>query len=271
MTMPALGPALLFCPGDRPERFAKALAAADNPVLDLEDGVGPANKTAARAAVVAFVQTAPERTIVRINRPLTDFGRADAQAVAAAGARTVLLPKTETGAEVAALRRPGLAVIVTIETARGVLALGDILAQAGVAAISWGPYDLAADLGFAAVREKDGRYIGTIEQIRGQILLHAAAAGVPMLDTVTAEIADTALLQRDVGEAALLGMHGKFVVHPSQVAAVRTEFAPPAELVARCRRLLDAAGGRAVFMFEGEMVDEPILRRARTIVARAAR
>jgi citrate lyase subunit beta / citryl-CoA lyase len=92
-----------------------------------------------------------------------------------------------------------------------------------------------------------------------------------MLDTVTTEIANTALLERDVGEAALLGMYGKFVVHPSQVVAVRTEFAPPADLVARFRRMLDAAVGRAVFLFEGEMVDEPILRRAKTVVARAER
>jgi citrate lyase subunit beta / citryl-CoA lyase len=163
-----LGPALLFCPGDRPERFAKARAAADNPVLDLEDGVGAANKATARAAVASFVKEAPERTIVRINRPLTELGREDARVIAAAGARTVLLPKTETGAEIAALRQAGggradLAVIATIETARGVLALGDILAQEGVVAVSWGPYDLAADLGLAAVRHPDGRYLGPIE------------------------------------------------------------------------------------------------------------
>jgi citrate lyase subunit beta/citryl-CoA lyase len=271
-----LGPALLFCPGDRPERFAKARAAADNPVLDLEDGVGAANKGMARTAVASFLKEAPERTIVRINRPLTELGGADVAAIAAGGARTVLLPKTEAGAEIAALRQASavcadLAIIATIETARGVLALGDILAQAGVVAVSWGPYDLAADLGLTAVRAPDGRYLGPIEQIRNQILLHAAAAGVAMLDTVTTEIANTALLQRDVAEAALLGMSGKFVVHPSQVAAVRTEFTPPAEVVARSRRMLDAADGRAVFLFEGEMVDEPILRRAKTVVARAER
>jgi citrate lyase subunit beta/citryl-CoA lyase len=268
-----LGPALLFCPGDRPERFAKALAVADNPVLDLEDAVGGAGKAAARAAVAAFLPTAPERIVVRINRPLTELGQEDARVVTAAGVRTVLLPKTDAGAEIAALRagRPHLAIIATIETARGVLALGDILAQEGVVAVSWGPYDLAADLGMAAVRRADGRYLGPIEHIRDQILLHAAAAGVPMFDTVTTEIANAALLQRDVGEAVLLGMHGKFNVHPSQVAAVRAEFAPPAELVERSRRMLDAAAGRAVFQFDGEMVDEPILRRARTIVARAER
>jgi citrate lyase subunit beta/citryl-CoA lyase len=267
-----LGPALLFCPGNRPDRFEKALAAADQVVLDLEDGVAADDKGSARDAVVAFLGRRADRVVVRINRPLSEHGRADAAAVIAAGARVLLLPKTEMTAEIEALRDiphdgPPPQLIATVETARGALALGSILACPGVAAVSWGPYDLAADLGLKAVRGEDGRYLGPLEQIRNLILVHAAAACVPMLDTVTSELSNDRLLRRDADEAALLGLGGKFIIHPSQAAAIRAAFRPNEAEVARSRRMLAAVEGQAVLVFEGEMIDEPMLRRARRILA----
>src|SRR5206468_1228764 len=88
------GPALLFCPGDRPDRYEKARAAADAVILDLEDAVAPAGKDAARAAVAASALPA-ETTIVRINPVDAGMLEADLAAVEAAGYGTVMPGKPE--------------------------------------------------------------------------------------------------------------------------------------------------------------------------------
>jgi citrate lyase subunit beta/citryl-CoA lyase len=278
MTMNAeeLGPALLFCPGDRPERFAKAAAVSDQAVLDLEDSVFADKKDAARAAVVAYLRGAPPNVAVRVNHPTTTQGREDAAAVIEAGGRILLLPKTESGDDVdtilALQQRPGTTLlIVSIETARGVMALPDILARPGVAAVSWGPYDLAADMNARAVRDGAGRLLPPLAHARNQILLCAAATRTIVLDTVTVELQDTAILAREANDAAIVGMQGKFAVHPSQVEIkveiIRRSFCPSAEEVDRCRRLLAAVPANGAFLFDGEMIDEPMLRRARRTLA----
>src|ERR1700712_5721649 len=96
------GPALLFCPADRPERFAKAAAAADAVILDLEDGVGPATKDDARRALVE-TPLDPARTIVRVNPAGTDDHARDLEALADTSYATVVLAKTETAAQVESL------------------------------------------------------------------------------------------------------------------------------------------------------------------------
>src|ERR1700722_3971977 len=93
------GPALLFCPADRPDRYAKALAAADAVILDLEDGVGAGGKDAARAALVAALLQGdldPARVIVRVNVTGTPEHAADIAALRETGYRLIMLPKAET-------------------------------------------------------------------------------------------------------------------------------------------------------------------------------
>lgn len=266
------GPAILFCPGDRPERFAKAAAAADVAILDLEDGVAadPAAKDAAREAVCTYLRDVSTDVLVRINDPAGARGRADAEAMRAAGARCVVIGKTETTEQidvVAGEGEDGPDIIVTIESARGLLALPVLLSHPAVAGVSWGPYDLAADMGMRDVRDGEGRLLPILLDARNRMLIHAAAARVPAYDTVTAELTDGgAMLARDAGEAALLGCVGKFMIHPSQTGPVRTAFLPTEAEVDRARRLLDAVGDKGAFLFEGEMVDEPMMRRARHIL-----
>src|ERR1700741_1870952 len=94
--LPSLpGPALLFCPADRPDRYAKALAAADAVILDLEDGVGASGKDAARGAPIATALD-PARVIVRVNAVGTPEHPADIAALHGTAYRLVMLPKTET-------------------------------------------------------------------------------------------------------------------------------------------------------------------------------
>src|SRR6185312_5983174 len=90
----ALGPALLFCPADRPDRFAKALERADAVILDLEDAVAPGNRDAAREALTTTLLD-PARVIVRVNETGSSDQGADLEAVRAAGYRTVMVPKAD--------------------------------------------------------------------------------------------------------------------------------------------------------------------------------
>ncbi len=261
------GPALLFCPGDRPERFDKAVAAADMAVLDLEDGVAAPRRDEARMAVCDFLSRGG-RAAVRPNLPTSERGRADIVALAAAGARLLLLPKTETAQEIATVAAlTDAALIASVETARGALALEEICAHPAVAAVSWGPYDLAADMGARAVRDGQGVLLSPFAHIRDRLLIAAAAHGKAAIDTVTAELRDPAVIAADAASGAMLGFRAKFAIHPAQVAPIRAAYAPPAEDVARAERMLEQAGQGGAVLFEGEMVDEPMLRRARRLVA----
>src|SRR5690242_4797743 len=124
MSWSPAGPAWLFCPADRPERFGKAAERADVVILDLEDAVAAENKAAAREALVAS-SLDPERTAVRVNRAGTDDWAEDMHALAASPYRTVLLAKCESEREVVDARLA--AVIPMIETPLGVLSINEIL------------------------------------------------------------------------------------------------------------------------------------------------
>lgn len=269
-----LGPALLFCPGDRPERFQKAVDAADHAILDLEDGAAPANRDMARDAVAAYLGQASKPTIVRINAPSTDRGMADARAMLAAGARVLMLPKTESRNDVEAVAALGDAILIAvIESARGVQAMDEILAHPAVAAATWGPYDLAADMGLRKVRGDDTRLLPPLELARNRLLIAAAAARKVAIDTVTVEISNPELMTREAQEAADLGFAAKMCIHPTQVRIIRDGFRPSEAEVAHARKLIAAgeAAGNGALIYEGEMVDEPILKRARRVLAAAER
>src|SRR5690606_25089368 len=92
MSVFTLGPALLFCPADRPDRYAKAAERADGVILDLEDAVDPSAKDAAREALVGS-SLAPGRTIVRVNPHGTADHAADLDCLARTGYRMVMLAK----------------------------------------------------------------------------------------------------------------------------------------------------------------------------------
>lgn len=284
MALQDLGPALLFCPGDRPERFEKAAAGADHAILDLEDGTAPANRDQARANVVAFLgrlSAAPAHAdviappvIVRINLAGSERGKADAAALHAVRAPILMLPKVESARDIDAIATMGDAVLIaTIESARGAEAIGEILAHPRIAAATWGPYDLAADMGLRKVRDAENRLLPPLEMVRDRLLLAAVAARKPAIDTVTAEVANEAVIAREAQLAADLGFAAKMCIHPSQVSFVRAAYAPSESDIERAKRLLaaGAAAGNGALLYEGEMVDEPMLQRARRILQTAAR
>nr|WP_090339806.1 CoA ester lyase [Mycolicibacterium malmesburyense]CRL68389.1 HpcH/HpaI aldolase [Mycolicibacterium malmesburyense] len=263
----ATGPAWLFCPADRPERFEKAAAAADVVILDLEDGVAAKDREAARAALIE-TRLNPDRTVVRVNPAGTDDHPLDLEALAKTDYKTVMLAKTEDPQQVRDLAP--LDVVVLIETPLGALAVADMARMENAFALMWGAEDLFAVTGGTSNRYPDGSYREVAHHVRSQTLLAAKAYGRLALDSVYLDIKDLDGLRGEVDDAVAVGFDVKVAIHPSQVAVIREGYAPTAEQVRWARHVLDAAReARGVFQFEGIMVDAPVLRRAERIVALA--
>lgn len=266
-----LGPAILFVPADRPDRFEKAASRADTVILDLEDAVAEEDKAAARTAVTDHPLD-PARTLVRVNPGGGAAFAADVAVVAASAYRTVMLAKTETTAELDALAAaiPGVRIVALCETAAGVENAAGIARHAAVVAIMWGAEDLVASLGGTSSRHADGRYRDIARYARARVVLAAGAAGIDAVDAVHLDIEDLASLAAEAEDAAAIGCVGTACIHPGQVATIRAAYRPEPDAVVAAQALLEAAiGQRGAFRHEGRMVDEPLLRHARALVARA--
>lgn len=267
MNLRSAGPAWLFCPADRPERYAKAAAAADVVILDLEDGVAAPDRPAARTAL-AGTPLDPERTVVRINASGTDEQARDLAALDGTEYTTVMLPKSESAAQLAELAPRD--VIALVETPRGAVFATEIAAAEPTVAMIWGAEDLVAALGGSSNRREDGTYRDFARHVRSTVLLAASAFGRVALDAVHLDIGDLAGLQAEALDAAAAGFDATACIHPSQVPVVRAAYRPAAARVDWARRVLAAAQTeRGVFAFEGQMVDSPVLRHAEAILRRA--
>lgn len=268
-----MGPAILFCPADRPERFAKAAERADAVILDLEDAVAPDAKPAARKNMRS-AQLDPATTVVRLNDAASEFFEADLAAVRDTGFTTVMLAKAESAEQVRRVSKalPDVRIIALCETAAGIMAAPEIAAQRGVVALMWGAEDLVASLGGRSSRRPDGSYRDVAVAARAAVLLAAGAHGKAAIDAVHVDIADTEGLAAEAEDAAGSGFAATACIHPGQVAVIRTAYQPTAADVDYARRLLNAAeGAPGVFRFEGHMIDGPLLRHAERTVARAPR
>ncbi|MFK3679204.1 HpcH/HpaI aldolase/citrate lyase family protein [Microbacterium sp. NPDC090218] len=263
-----LGPALLFCPADRPERFGKAIERSDAIILDLEDAVLPEAKASARRNVID-ADLDPDRVIVRVNAPDSEAFAADLEALAQTSFRTVMVAKTENPGSLAAFDER-YALIALCETARGIHAAPAIAAHPQVSAMMWGAEDLVASLGGTSSRDETGAYREIARYARSRVLLEAGAHGKAAIDAVHIDLDDVAGLAREAVDAAASGFRASACIHPNQVAAIRAAYRPDDATIDWARKVLAAAAGeRGVFRFEGRMIDEPVLRHARSIVSRA--
>jgi len=264
----AMGPALLFCPADRPERFAKAAERADGVILDLEDAVSADAKAFARGAVMES-DLDPERTVVRVNALDGAHIESDLATLSLTDYRTVMVAKAESAKQIARLD-PRFAVIALCETARGVVAAEKIAALENVVGLMWGAEDLVASLGGTSSRKPKGGYRDVARHARARVLLAAGARGKAAIDAVHLDIADQKGLAREAADAAASGFAATACIHPDQVPVIRAAYRPDPGAVAWAREVLAAAEGqRGVFAHDGRMVDEPVLRHARTLVRRA--
>ena len=264
----------LFVPGSRPERFAKALAAgADAVIVDFEDAVEEALKRQAREHLERFLQaTETARVMVRVNAADHPEHAADLALCARhASIEGVVLPKAESSEQLLTASQAGKPLWPIVESAKGMLALAQIASGASVQRLCFGSLDLALDLnlnnGTAAAE-------AFLDQARMSVQLHSRAAGLaPPLDGVFPAIADAAGLQRAIEHARNLGYGGALCIHPRQVALIHAALAPSAEDLRWAQRVLAAsaaAGGAGAFQMDGQMIDAPVLNRARRLLEAAS-
>ncbi|MHA7222599.1 HpcH/HpaI aldolase/citrate lyase family protein [Arthrobacter sp. RHLT1-20] len=273
-----MGPALLFCPADRPERYQKASERSDAVIVDLEDAVAPADKQRARGAILAQLGSAgdvpeldPSRTIIRVNPAGTEAFEKDMHCLKHTPYRHIMLAKAESAAQLRELE--GYSVIALCETAAGIINAAAIAAEPNVVGLMWGAEDLLASLGGTSSRTDDGAYRAVALHARSAVLLAAGAFGKEAIDSVYVNIPDLAGLAAESRDAVASGFGSKACIHPNQVAVVREAFAPSAADVAAAKELLEAAAaaGSGVFQYKGKMIDGPILKHADATLRRAGR
>lgn len=275
---------LLFVPGDRPERFAKAAASgADAIILDLEDSVALSRKSEARAAVVDYLAgprsvTTSVTTIVRVcplDSGMTEF---DLAAVLTARPDMIMLPKAEGAQSVLRLAAMMGAAAVPIlpiatETPAAIFQLGsyaEVMQHLG--GLTWGAEDLPAAIGAVSSREDDGRYTAPYELARSLTLFAAYAAGVAAIDTVFPAIADSEGLAAYAARARRDGFTGMMAIHPSQVPIINAAFTPSEAELADARAIIaafESNPGVGAIQLDGKMIDAPHLKAARHIIAQA--
>jgi citrate lyase subunit beta / citryl-CoA lyase len=279
---PARLRSLLFAPGNRPDVCAKLpRSKPDGAVLDLEDAVPPQQRVETRPLVrvsaTALTREHPEIIwYVRVNPVPSEWFAGDIAEALDPALDGVVVPKLDSAAQVAtviaALEGAGLGhlhVLAGIETAHGVENAREILESPGVAAGYFGAEDFIADMGGL-------RTPGSTEVLyaRSRVALAARIAGVPVADQVVAALDDEHAFVADARVGRSLGYPGKLCIHPAQVALAHRVFSPTPDEIDRARRLVTAyddalARGDAAIAFEGQMVDEALVRHARTVLAEA--
>ncbi|MFT4783029.1 MAG: citrate lyase subunit beta/citryl-CoA lyase [Akkermansiaceae bacterium] len=249
----------LFVPGHKPDLFAKAAASgADAVILDLEDAVPLDAKVIAREALRSDFTDLP--VIVRINPTGTPFHAADLDAVRDLGPDAMIVPKAEDACALAAIAaKTGVSVIALVETASGIAAARAIAAAKGVTRLAFGSIDYCADLGLAHLSY-------ALLHARSELVLASRLAEIAApIDGVTVQFDDPSFAASEAAEARSLGMTGKLCIHPSQVLGVLAAFLPSKAEIDWAHRVLATGDGAAVV--DGAMVDEPLRRKARWILA----
>lgn len=268
--MPLHPTAYLFVPGNRPERFDKALASgADALVLDLEDAVTLEEKSAARQHIAEWLDQNPDardNTVVRINDASSADYTKDCEWLLRSKPLWVMLSKAESAQQIddvmAHLGRSGR-VIALIETALGVRNVEEVARAAGVHRVAFGTLDYAVDMGIA------GDHLGL--QYAAAHIAHASrwARIVAPIAGVTPSLDNPAALEQDLAFASSLGFTAKLCIHPRQLAAVKKHFAPTHQEVQWARRVIEAAQqSQGAIQLDGRMVDRPVILKAQAVLDR---
>ena len=271
---------LLFVPGDRPDRMAKAASCgADALILDLEDSVAEEKKAEARKAAAAFM--AGQRLLpifVRINGATMDQ---DLSAVIPSKPDGIVLPKAEGGGalrdldqRLTALGDTKAAILpIATETPAAIFALGSYggITQR-LCGLSWGVEDLSAAVGASTAREVDGRYTPLFETVRALALFGARAASVPAIETIFPALNDEEGLKAYAERGRRDGFGGMLAIHPAQIPVINKALTPSAAETEWARRVVEAFAANphaGVLKVDGQMLDAPHLARARNILSRA--
>lgn len=268
---------LLFVPGDRPDRFDKAAGCgADAIILDLEDSVAPTRKAAAREAVGEYLsRPAALPRFVRINP--VDSGMLEDDLAAVRRADGVVLPKA-LGAETVRFLADhwdvGVPILpIATETPRAIFNLGSYGKVSGrLCGLTWGAEDLSAAIAASGSRTSDGAFTPPFQMVRAMALFAAHAADVAAIETVYPAIRDMEGLAAYAARGAYDGFTGMLALHPDQVPVINAAFTPKSDQVEKARAIVAAFAAQpdaGVLSLDGQMVDQPHLKQARNILARA--
>ena len=274
--MPSLVSArsFLFVPASDERKLRRALAtAADVVVADLEDAVSFAQKDAAREVVRRVLPDEPCDGLVaiRVNGVDTAFFAADVELVEELRPDVLVVPKATPGA-LEALGGDGPPVVAIVETADGLREAYEVASRPRVEALIVGAIDLGVELRLE--QRADGL---EILFARSKAVSDSAAARVRApIDRVWTDVRDGDGLEADARFARSLGFRGKACIHPDQVEIVNRVFTPSDEELTRARRVIEAyeqavGEGEGVTALDGEMIDLPVVERARQVLALAER
>ena len=271
----------LLLPGHEPRKTAKAATlAVDAVIFDIEDGVPPTHKQAARDGIreaLTTVDYGGRERMVRINGIDTDLWKDDLAALDGLPVDGLYIPKVESADQIAELMDhlagtarglSGAAVYATIETALGLTKVEEIAAAQGLAGLFFGSGDYKLSTGIEISWE-------TLLYPRSRIAVAAAAHGLQSVDVAYfKDVKDADLARQDAKDARALGFTGKVVFHPNQVTPVNDVFTPSADEIAHARKILDAyeaskGTGQGVFMVDGDFVAVDIALMAEQVLARA--
>jgi len=257
----------LFVPGNRPERFSKALAAgADAVIIDLEDAVAPAEKIRARDAVLDWLQE-PAAVYLRINAADTPWFADDIGAFAAHPAiKGIVVPKAADAGIlnlIATCAHDSLRILPLLESAAGFKSLDAIAAASRVERLMFGTIDFQVDTGISGDGEE-------LSYFRSQMTLASRLAGIGSpVDGVTTTLDDPQQIELAARRARNFGFGGKLCIHPLQIKPTHRAFMPTEEETAWARRVLQAAQHSAgtVTTVDGKMIDAPVILRAHSILS----
>ena len=266
---------VLYIPASKERALDKARSLdCDAIIFDLEDAVTPDEKVAARdtlARELAKGGYGHRQRIARINALDTEWGRDDAAAVAKMDCDAVLLPKVDSPADAEALSQftGNLPIWCMLETPRGVLNALAIADHAQVAGFILGTNDLAKDIGCATGGDRSAMMTAL-----QTCLMAARGAGIICVDGVYNAFKDDDGLRAECAQGRALGMDGKTLIHPAQLAIANETFAPSRDQIDLAKRQIEAfdaarTRGKGVAVVDGKIVENLHIETARATLARA--
>jgi len=282
---------LLFVPADGGSKLDKAMASgADGVIIDLEDSIAPERKEMARKLALDFLKGAKSKKdrpqlLVRINGLDTGMTDADLDAIVPGAPDAVLFPKAEGGPTVthvdakltareaiAGLPEGSIKILAqTVESAAGLFSAGTYKnCSPRLIGMTWGPEDLAAEIGAEANREADGTLTEPYRIARAMCLFAATAAKVPAIETIHVDFRNPDVLRKDTEIARRDGFAGRLAIHPAQIAVINEVFTPGVAQIDKAKAIVAAFAakpGAGTVGIDGKMYDRPHLARAQALLA----